>query len=370
MSSTKDSPDSSNQKSVQGRLEKFQDANNSFDRVRSEPVDYNSDGEGIESIKSKMERLQQCGMSRTKPKPMKVTFTSHGMIKDNADKSAIVLECCTDNMKVSAIENNGKVKPQPLSEVILYSDLKDEAESETETLVSETITSLNKNLNLKNSKEETKSNIIPTSRSGVITEDVLLGTSFEREPQDWQKPPIENAAIQMPVIVINAESSVVDNQALSDLDNQCKSTAGETFNAVSCEGSFKNLTENRKSLQNSDEDVDSITLGKVAESANVNNGNEDIDSYFPLPPSHINFPDDMPPQTHIDTRVPPPTPNITVEGNKICATDGSAEDRITRLYSKYCVADGKCSLWCWKGVKWIRCFLSYERKDICLLPHC
>ena len=367
MSSTKNSSDSSSHESVQSRLRKFQRRNHSFDRVGSEPVDYHSDEEGVESIKDKVQRLQQCGMSGTKPKPTKIICTS--VMEDNEGKPAIVLKSHSDNIKVSAIENNEKVKPQPQSEVILSSHLNDEAESETETLVSETVTSLNKNLNPKNSNEE-KSTIIPTSC--VVTEDVLLGSSFERETQDCQKPPTGNAAIQAPLIVINAESSVVDNHVLSDLDNQCKLTEGETFNAISSEGSFKNLTENKKNLQNADEDLDNITLDNVAESANVNDGNENSDSDFPLPPAHINFPDDMPPQTHKGTGAPPPTPNIIEgENSKMCVVDGgSAADRLARLYSKYCLAGGKCSLGCWKGVKWIRCFLSYEPKDFCLLPHC
>ena len=45
-----------------------------------------------------------------------------------------------------------------------------------------------------------------------------------------------------------------------------KSTAEETFNAINSKGSYENFTENRKSLQNSDEDFDNITLDKVAES--------------------------------------------------------------------------------------------------------
>ena len=368
MSSTKYSSDSLSHESVQSRLQKFQGTNNSFDRVRSEPVDYHSDGEGVESIQDKMQRLQQCGMSGTKPKPMKITCTSHILMKDNEDKPTIVLESRPDKMNVSAMENNEKVKSQPLSEVI-SSHLNDEVESKTETFVSETVASLNKNLNPKNSREETWSSFLPTS--SVVTKDVLLGRSFVREPQDCEKPSIENAATQAPLIVINAESSVVDYQVLSDLDNQCKSIAGETFNAISSKGSYENLTENMKSLQNSNEDFDNITLDKVAESGNVNDENEDIDSDFPLPPPHINFTDNMPPQTHIATPAPPPTPNIIEEGNnKMCVADGSAEDRIARLSSKSCLADGKCSLWCWKAVKWIRCFLSYKPKDVCLLLLC
>ena len=368
MSSTKYSSDSLSHESVQSRLQKFQGTNNSFDRVRSEPVDYHSDGEGVESIQDKMQRLQQCGMSGTKPKPMKITCTSHILMKDNEDKPTIVLESRPDKMNVSAMENNEKVKSQPLSEVI-SSHLNDEVESKTETFVSETVASLNKNLNPKNSREETWSSVLPTS--SVVTKDVLLGRSFVREPQDCEKPSIENAATQAPLIVINAESSVVDYQVLSDLDNQCKSIAGETFNAISSKGSYENLTENMKSLQNSNEDFDNITLDKVAESGNVNDENEDIDSDFPLPPPHINFTDNMPPQTHIATPAPPPTPNIIEEGNnKMCVADGSAEDRIARLISKSCLADGKCSLWCWKAVKWIRCFLSYKPKDVCLLLLC
>ena len=369
MSSTKDSSDSSSHELVQSRLQKFQETNNSFDRVRNEPVDYHSDGEGVESIQDKMQRLQQCGMSGTKPKPMKITCTSHSVMKDNEENPTIVLESRPDKMNVSAMENNEKVKLQPLSKVILSSHLNDEVESKTETFVSETVASLNKNLNPKNSKKETWSSFLPTS--SVVTEDVLLGRSFVREPQDCEKPSIENAAIQAPLIVINAESSVVDYQVLSDLDNQCKSIAGETVNAISSKGSYENLTENMKSLQNSNEDFNNITLDKVAESGNVDDENEDIDSDFPLPPPHINFTDTVPPQTHIDTPAPPPTSNIIEEGNdKMCVADGSAEDRITRLISKYCLADGKCSLWCWKGVKWIRCFLSYKPKDVCLLLLC
>ena len=368
MSSTKYSSDSLSHESVQSRLQKFQGTNNSFDRVRSEPVDYHSDGEGVESIQDKMQRLQRCGMSGTKPKPMKITCTSHILMKDNEDKPTIVLESRPDKMNVSAMENNEKVKSQPLSEVI-SSHLNDEVESRTETFVSETVASLNKNLNPKNSREETWSSFLPTS--SVVTKDVLLGRSFVREPEDCEKPSIENAATQAPLIVINAESSVVDYQVLSDLDNQCKSIAGETFNAISSKGSYENLTENMKSLQNSNEDFDNITLDKVAESGNVNDENEDIDSDFPLPPPHINFTDNMPPQTHIATPAPPPTPNIIEEGNnKMCVADGSAEDRIARLISKSCLADGKCSLWCWKAVKWIRCFLSYKPKDVCLLLLC
>ena len=94
-------------------------------------------------------------------------------------------------------------------------------------------------------------------------------------------------------------------------------------------------------MQNSDEDFDNITLDKVAESGNVNDEKEDIDSDFSLPPPHIIL--NMSPQTNIGTRAPPLTPNIIEERNhKMCVTDGSAEDQITRFYSKYCLVDDNC----------------------------
>ena len=51
----------------------------------------------------------------------------------------------------------------------------------------------------------------------------------------------------------------------------------------------------------------------------------------------------MSPQTSKGKRAPPPTPNIIEERNhKMCVTDGSAEDQITRFYSKYCLVDNEC----------------------------
>ena len=150
-----------------------------------------------------MQRLQQCDISGTKLKPMKITCTSHSVMKDNEDKPTTVLESRPDKMNVSAIENNEMVKPQPPSKVILSSLLNGEAESETEFLIYETVASPKKNLNPKNLKEQTCSIFIPTSC--LVTEDVLLDRSLVREPQSCQKPSIENAAIQAPLIVIYAE---------------------------------------------------------------------------------------------------------------------------------------------------------------------
>ena len=54
----------------------------------------------------------------------------------------------------------------------------------------------------------------------------------------------------------------------------------------------------------------------------------------------------------------------------MCAADRSAECRISKMYIKYCLANGKRSLCRWEGVKWFRCFLSYEPKHAacCYIP--